>query len=65
MHSSSKDENGEPYPRHYREPVWLLRSRPDQVPGNDMRGDPPRPLVYRKMLKNAKKHFKDFTNPMD
>ena len=51
------NENGEPYPRHCCKPVWLLRSRPDQVPGDSMRGDPPSPLVYRRPADFAKIHI--------
>ena len=32
-------------------PLWLLRSRPDQVHGECMRGDPPRPQFIKFTLK--------------
>ena len=35
-------------------PVWLLRSRPDQVSGDRMRGDPPSPQLYVRCVDFAK-----------
>lgn len=44
--------------------LWLLRSRPDQVPGDSMRGDPPSPIVYRKKQIFAKYPFSAVRSPL-
>ena len=49
---------------HERAPLWLLRSRPDQVPGDSMRGDPPSSIVYRKKQIFAKYPFSAVRSPL-
>lgn len=37
--------------------LWLLRSRPDQVHDECMRGDPPRVQFIKFLLKNSRKRI--------